>query len=154
MLAAPPLVADVPPEMELTIESTTGPDTDNVSPFPNSRCAKEPDAVRDATLDFTAAVRLCTVVPGTSDVEDGDDDSTVAGVAVDGSVIRDALLLDSCPIAPPTFRPRREALPPFAVLAVRPPPPPDDPELKRLSMNGDASALDANPRTTHARITK
>jgi len=62
------------------IVSRTGPDTDNVSPFPNSRCAKEPDAVRDATLDFTAAVRLSTVVPDASDV---DDDNTVAGVVLD-----------------------------------------------------------------------
>src|SRR6266496_3633341 len=68
--------------------------------------------------------------------------------------MRDSPPDDSCPVAPPTFRPRREALPSLAVLAACPPPPPDDPELKRLSMNGDASAFDANPRTTHARITK
>jgi U5 snRNP spliceosome subunit len=135
-------------------ESTTGPATDNVSPFPNSRCASEPDGFRDATLDLTAAVKPAAVVPGESSVKDGDADKIVPGAVVDESVIRDPLVLDGCPVTPPRFRPRGEALPPPPVPPERPPPPPDDPPLTRLSMKGDASARDANPGTAHARITR
>jgi len=101
-------VAELLPETELIIESATVPDTDNVSPFPKSKLDRGPDAVNDAMLDFTAAVRLCTVVPAAPDVEDGDDDKSVVGVVVDGSVIRDPPLLGSCATGPTTFRPRRE----------------------------------------------
>jgi hypothetical protein len=105
-LAVPALAVELLPETELTIEPTTALDTDNVWPFPNSRCARLPGAARDATLVCMAAVRVSTVLPAATDVYDEDDDSTVVGV---GSVICDPPLLDSRPTGPPTRRPRSEA---------------------------------------------
>ena len=119
MLGGLPLVTGVLPEMEFTIESTTSPDTDNVSPFPNASCAREPDAGNDATLDLTTAVRLCTVVPAVSDAKDWDGANIVAGVVVDGSAIRDPLLVERGATEPPRLRPRGEPLPPLGVPTAR-----------------------------------
>ena len=102
-LAVPALAVELLPETELTIEPTTALDTDNVWPFPNSRCARLPGAARDATLVCMAAVRVSTVLPAATDVYDEDDDSTVVGVG-------DPPVLDSRPIGAPRLRPRCEGL--------------------------------------------
>jgi len=151
---ASPLATGVLPEMEFTIESTTGPDTDNVSPSPSARCAKEPDAGNAATLVLTAAVRLCIVVPVVSDPKDWNGANIVVGFVVDGFAIRDPLLVERGPAKPPRFRPRGEPLQPPAVPAARPPPLPPDPGPNRVSVKGDASAVVANPRSAEARITR
>ena len=92
--------------MVFTIESSTGFDTDNVSPCPNASCASEPDTGNDATLDLTTAVRLCTVVPAVSDAKDWDGAKIVGVFVVDEFVVRDPLPLESGPLEPPRFSPR------------------------------------------------
>jgi hypothetical protein len=154
LLGTPPLVTGVLPEMEFTIESTTGPDTDNVSPFPKASCAREPDAGNDATLDLTTAVRLCNAVPAVSNAKDWDGANIVVGFVVGGFVIRDPPLLERGPAKPPRFRPRGEPLQPLGMPTALLPPPPPDPEPGRVSVKGDASALVANPRNVAARITR